>query len=733
MILKELRIKNFRSYYGDNNVFKFSDGLTLILGDSGDGKTTFFEALQWLFYTKDEAAQKKNMVGNLDLVSEMRKSKLEVGEHDEVCVSLTFDHDGIKTIEKSFSFERTDKGFRSGEVFFRGYEEINSERVAVSGDELVKRCYDASIRKFSMFKGESQLNVLTDSVALKQLVDKYSDIRDFDNLVNYANEFEDKSNKAYMKEVKSDTKTASEAKMLDGKLTVVSKKIFDIKADIKDKTNSLNTFNGKLTTLEGHQEASKQFKELQEILKRKKDKLTHVKAIIGSVNYNNNLLDKYWLLCAFMPVLNEYKQKCARLSKEKRQQERDFDKQQAAAKAKLETIKEVQGALINGATELPWYLPDQETMEEMLHDHVCKVCGRPAPEGSDAYNFMLHKLEDYKKHVEMQVEQELAKKAIDEQVLFKHNNVEQLHSLSIALSGSQESKIAGLRGDIYDTLDFISSRKKELKKIEEEVQEVEDDKARLLIQTGNVSEALLESEYNDIKGLFDQKNRAEVRLAQLNGELSLLEEKKNELQARLDELKPESSLVKRCKDVHRVLEEIAKAFTKAKKENLSRFLGELEDRSNMYLHQLSTIDFHGKVHIFQDIDESARIKLFSTNANGEIMTEVKLPSESQKTNVYISVLFAISDFTKQKRSEDYPLIFDAPTSSFGDMKQTDFYSVIDQVHKQCIIATKDFIYRGDVNLKDIDSLHCPVYRIKKADGLDQNNLATVRTLVSKLK
>lgn len=45
MIIKEIRIKNFRSYYGDNNIFEFSDGLTLILGDNGDGKTTFFDAL----------------------------------------------------------------------------------------------------------------------------------------------------------------------------------------------------------------------------------------------------------------------------------------------------------------------------------------------------------------------------------------------------------------------------------------------------------------------------------------------------------------------------------------------------------------------------------------------------------------------------------------------------------------------------------------------------------------
>lgn len=43
MIIKEIRIKNFRSYYGDNNRFELSKGLTLILGDNGDGKTTFLK------------------------------------------------------------------------------------------------------------------------------------------------------------------------------------------------------------------------------------------------------------------------------------------------------------------------------------------------------------------------------------------------------------------------------------------------------------------------------------------------------------------------------------------------------------------------------------------------------------------------------------------------------------------------------------------------------------------
>ena len=101
--------------------------------------------------------------------------------------------------------------------------------------------------------------------------------------------------------------------------------------------------------------------------------------------------------------------------------------------------------------------------------------------------------------------------------------------------------------------------------------------------------------------------------------------------------------------------------------------------------------------------------------------------------MYISVLFAISDFTKEKRDEDYPLIFDAATSSFGDSKEEEFYNVIDGLDKQCIIVTKDFMTKGCVRTKDIEKLSCPVYRIRKADGFDKNNMATIRTIVKKLK
>lgn len=191
MIIKEIRIKNFRSYYGDNNRFEFSDGLTIIIGDNGDGKTTFFEAIQWLLNTVIDS-------GSLEHVSEMRKSNMEPGETDEVSVYMKFDHDGEKSVEKSFSFEKLENGgFRIGKLSYRGYESNGIEREAVNGKALIERCYDAFIQRFSMFKGESELNVFDNAAALKELVDKFSDIRKFDELVEITESFEEKLNRYF--------------------------------------------------------------------------------------------------------------------------------------------------------------------------------------------------------------------------------------------------------------------------------------------------------------------------------------------------------------------------------------------------------------------------------------------------------------------------------------------------------------------------------------------------------
>lgn len=723
MIIKELRIKNFRSYYSDNNQFNFSDGLTIIIGDAGDGKTTFFEAIQWLLNTTVDR-------GSLGLISEMKKSKMEPGETGEVSVSMKFDHYGEKSVEKSFSFEKLESGgFRIGKLSYSGYESNGIEREAVNGKALIERCYDAFIQRFTMFKGQAELNVFDNPAALKQLVEKFSDIRKFDKLVEITGNFENKANTAYLKEMRSDKKVAERARRLDSEITRLAAEIGSTKQDIRDKRNSIDTFAKRLNELEENQEASERYRDIQDRLKTQEEKRNRYIGQINSVNYSHALLDKMWVLAAFMPILKAFQEKISVTSKAKRTMEKDFERTKAIEIGKLEAIKELQGALINGATELPWYLPDQQTMEDMINDHICKVCGREAPIGSEAYEFMVHKLEEYKRHAEAKLRKEASKKEIEEQNLFSYDHIESLHNLSVQLSGTREAEVAGYVQEIADRQDLVARLQEFRTNTEAKIQDLKDEKARLLIQVGNVSEDTLEKEFNDIRGLYSQRERASNRLAELELNLKFQESKMADLKNELDQLDPESSQVKVMRDVHIALEEIAKAFAQAKKENLSRFLNELQDKANDYLIKLSTYDFHGEIRLIQTVDESTEIKLFSANG-----TEVIHPSGSQGTLVYISVLFAISDYTREKRDEDYPLIFDAATSSLSESKEKDFYNVIANIKKQCIIASKDFVKEdGNINESAIKGLECSVYRIKKAPNFDQSNMATIRTLIEKIR
>lgn len=719
MIIKSLKITNFRSYYRENR-FDFTDGLTLIIGDNGDGKTTFFDALKWLMDPSLEKA-------DINCISEKRKSELEIGETETVSVSMVFEHNGEKMIEKSFIVERqSEDTFITRGFSFKGYETTDSERYQVTGKSLIIRCFDSFIQRYSMFKGESTLNVFEDPDALKMLVDKLSDIREFDEYVEMTEEFENKSGNAYERECKNDKKTEREAHELDRLKDEVNSRIRNIQKDIRDTEKSADFFSAKIEDLEKNQEASERYHELKKLIESRQDEVRKLRGRISAENFNLNLLDKLWILAPFSGVLEEFRAKISAFSKEKRNLNDTFIAQKAKERGRQEVLEEI-SSLANGVARLPWYLPDQETMQEMIDDEICKVCGRPAPSGSEAYEFMVAKLSEFKKHIEEKKQaQEL--NATD-QALFINRYIEQLHNLSIALGGSRAQEIAELGDEVQDSLNLLETFKRELSLAEERLQEAIDDKTRLLIQVDGVTEEQLDYDFKNLKGFFEQKGKAEKKLVQLREELARAMADKKDIENRYDSLNPGSSMAKVYQRVHIILRNIALAFKESKEINLTRFLHEIEELANLYLRKLNPGDFHGIIRLVRTSSGATEIRLQSNS--GRAITD---PSGSQLTTMYMSVLFAISELTCNKRDEDYPLIFDAPTSSFGGMKESGFYNIIDSLAKQCIIVTKDFLDdQGRIDEQKINQLTCSVYRIKKEAGFKQDDLSTIRTIITPIK
>lgn len=724
MKLNKIIIKNFRSYYGEN-CFELSDGLTLVIGDNGDGKTTFFEALEWLFDTSKDNKSESN-------ISEMRKAEMGIGDSDEVSVTMAFDHRGEKEICKKFIFEKDTNGsVRTRDFSFVGYEIVGAERYKRDGKILLESCFDTVIRRYCLFKGERELNVFDNNTALKTLVDTFSGIKQFDNLVELTTYFEQQSDNLVTKELKKDKKQEEVIKRLEYELSKVQSDISDVRHDISIKEKAVSDYETRLRVLEENQDACEN---LQDINARIEQKEIEQRRLMGYINldYNAMLLDDMWILRAFPSILSEYQKKVSSLSREKRKLQKAEDERIAIEKGKQEAIKEIQ-KLANDATPLPWNLPDKETMQEMIDDEICKVCGRPAEKGSDAYNFMVNKLNEYLDHIRKESESAKQQEALVKP-LFENTYINELHTRSIQLSGDTEQELMGLATAIADRLSFVQSRKQDLERVNKDLTEAEDAKMQLLIQTPDLTEEMLIKNFKDFKGLSDSSKRASLDLQELNHELEVLEAQKQELKERQNQIVPSNGIVRVYQKVHITLERIMKAFEAAKNRNVEEFIQTLEEQANIYLKKLNADDFRGVIKIKRTADGSARINLYSSND-----TLIANPGGAQKTTMYMSVLFAISKITTLKRDEDYPLIFDAPTSSFGEFKEDIFYNIIDNIDKQCVIFTKDLLrYDRDTEKRELDfdkinQLSCSVYRIQKAPGYDEEDLSTIRTITERIK
>lgn len=717
MILKSMNIKNFRSYYGDNT-FEFSQGLTLIIGDNGDGKTTFFEALEWLFDTATENKSATN-------ISEKRKSEMEVGDIDEVVVSLVFDHDGIIEIEKSFSFEKqTENSARTFDYKFIGYEDRGSERLSRNGKQLLEACFDTAIRKYCLFKGESQLDVFDNNTALKTLVNTFSNIRQFEDYVDLTEKFERDSDAVVTKALKQDKAQTKKVQQLESDKIRNLNDIQNVKDDIRTQEQTISDFTSSLEKLEENQDACEAYQDIKKRIEAKQNEVATYKART-SIDYNAQLLDDYWILIAFPSVLKEFQKKASAISKEKRKLDRAETERRAIEKGK----QEMANTLANGATKLPWYVPNKETMQEMIDDEICKVCNRPAHKGTPEYEFMVNKLNEF-----LANSQAKSKSEEEEKPYFPNHYVEEIDKISNRLGGWNEKEIAEIATTVDDRLKLIRTLKQRLEQAIKDLQEAEDEKARLLIQTQGISESSLEKGFKDYKGMSERKNRAEIRLADLNRQLADLEKERVRISDAFNEIEPSNNAIKRSQLIHQMLKLIMEAFAKAKDRNVNEFLTMLENETNKYFELLNKNDFRGQIRIIKRADGSARIQLYSSNG-----TVISNPGGAQRTTMYMSVLFAISNITTRRREQDYPLIFDAPTSSFGEFKEDVFYNIIDKLDKQCIIVTKDLLEidyatkTKKLNQEKLNQLTCAVYKISKADGFDKEDLSTIQTIIEHIK
>jgi len=283
--------------------------------------------------------------------------------------------------------------------------------------------------------------------------------------------------------------------------------------------------------------------------------------------------------------------------------------------------------------------------------------------------------------------------------------------------------------EIKDWIEFNDARKAEAKKIQSTIEVEEDNKRKLLAQNDNLTEDELKNSYQNITNWYKSKSEAEKQIVILEKEEKEIERQLLEVQKKYDEL-GKTSTANTYRKIHTAFEKIQNAFKYAKEQNTKEFLSLLEEKANEYLAKLNIDDFTGIIRVYEDkIEKKLKIKLEDKNG-----IFVASPNQALETTMYMSVLFAVSELTTIKRENDYPLIFDAPTSSFAPQKESDFFNVISDIKKQCIIFTKSFLNdKGKLPDEVIDKLHCTINRIEKQRPFDKDDLSTIQTKITLIK
>ena len=120
MILEEIRMKDFRCFYGESTISFATDevkNVTLIYAENGVGKTTLLNALLWCFYGETTTRfEKREDIVNHDAVKEGRSVasvEVQFSHNDNVYIAKRFAGSGkIYNDERNFIIQRIETGSR---------------------------------------------------------------------------------------------------------------------------------------------------------------------------------------------------------------------------------------------------------------------------------------------------------------------------------------------------------------------------------------------------------------------------------------------------------------------------------------------------------------------------------------------------------------------------------------------------------------------------------------------
>lgn len=725
MIIEKIELENFMCY-ADKCSMEFTEGINVIIGDNGYGKSKLYDAFYWVLYDKVFVPEKKDFLSTRlvksKIISDKSKTNTKEGRLSAT-VSITFhnlENDKVYILERKYTVTKKDNKFvESNDSEFTVMEkEVSYLNAKIINDEdekqkVIERILPSNIKDYLWFQGEQVESIIdfNQHDTLTKAINVLSSITKYDELKNIAISTAKAGNLEYDKEVRRLSKDTDKSEQLEKEKNHLEKIINDFLSDEKEARENLSRAEERCDKLLNKISDATKISEFQQ---RKKGILEQLSDLNDRLNdeqigFHKKMFRNKWVLKGTQSLHEDYSRLYSKYGNKKLQEAAEL---KARSDAEDEIIKKLQ-------TRLPIDVPEPIYVQRMLDEEKCLVCDRDAKKNSDAW----------KKIKELIDRPDKQKKTREMESPLRYNfesEFRRLYQNGLALT----HRIEEIDLDINETLTNINNISSKIKNCNKELKKCEDGIQKLLSDTSQttenaehiIAEYSIQNKY--VKDFTDKLNKITQQLDYNRNNLKNLNDQLKELVT--------GEIPKWLTDKKNILNDFEIVASSTRDRVFNKLINQLEKGANLHYVAMTSGNksARGEIRLRQ---------LPNGNYMPEIIDNNGVPLMGSNTSNLILVKLAaimaiISAKTTGRGTDLYTLITDAPTSVFGEDYTIGFCMTVSKVYRQSIIMSKEF-YKNE-NLKK-ELLTNPQIKIGKvymiSPSIRENERSNRNTLSIKIK
>ncbi len=687
MVINSITLTNFQCYFGEVK-FEFKDGLNLVIGDNGAGKSKLYDAFYWVLYDQvfdslNREFKKTNQVkGNL--VSDKAKALCAPGEMVKTEVEMVVYNPKREieyTLTRTYTVSKNESGAwrydPESNFSIHHMDKFKITRPMVNQGDialLLKGILPDDVKPYMWFQGE-QVDSLIDfknNSTLTHAINVLSDIREFDFFEEVSKRAYEAAEKEYHRELRKVSSDKRKNEDLENQKERIQRDLARLEEEIKLAADNLTYANERKDQLLNKVDDAQRIKTLNQQESNLKDRLKDIdeRLVKMKAGINKSLISRNWILKGAGALVELFAEKYDNYTQTRIRQEAEHS---AKKKAMDELYKEFR---------LPVDVPEPIFVKQMLEKEHCLVCDREAPKGSEPYQKILEILERSKAH-------KLKPKPMS---ITKHDfssEFKNLYQNGLSLQGvisHTDHEIQTAIGDILALEGKYKAMKSELEDVQREIMD-----AVNASSVGSIDSSI------DIVNEFQSQLDAIVDFEKKLDRLKYNRESKEKEGKSIDETLKSLTTGKispTLEEKVNVLEDFRDIAKSTRERVFNRLILQLEEEANLHYYNMTAENKSVRGRIKLEKQANGNYMPKNLDSEGRILTSI---NDSNIILIKLAVIMAIISAKKSSPAADlYPLITDAPTSKFGDNYAIGFCRAASQVYSQSIVISKDFYNKPDL-------------------------------------